>query len=105
MAGPVSSVTLGVGDVDGGLVVGLPVGLGVGEGVGLGVGDAVGDLVGGIDTGLLVGLGVDLCAEMGVGLAFDWTPPDVAMPPNLTVPCFTSHAQGQAFIISATSVT
>ena len=71
MAGPASSVTLGVGEVDGGLVVGLAVGLGVGAGVGLVVGDAVGDLVGGFDTGLLVGLGVDLCAEMGEGLAFD----------------------------------
>ena len=105
MAGPVSSVILGVGEDDGGLLVGFAVGFGVRAGVGLVVGDSVGDLVGDIDTGLLVGLGVDLCAEMGEGIALDWTPLAAAMPPILTVPFLTSHAQGQAFIISATSVT
>lgn len=74
----VSSVTAGVGEM---------VGLAVGLGVGATVGDAVGNLVGDID------------AELPVGLS------GVAKPLNLTVPCFISHAQGQALIIPATSVT
>ena len=84
---------------DVGVVVGLSVGLGVGAEVSLLVGDVVGVFV-----GLFVGLGVDLCAEIGDGLALDWTPPDAA-PPNVTVPALISQAQGQAFIISATSIT
>lgn len=74
----VSSVAAGVGEV---------VGLAVGLGVGATVGDAVGNLVGDIDTGLPVGLS------------------GVVVPLNFTAPCFISHAQGQASIIPATSVT
>ena len=103
-AGLESSVTLDVDGDETGLAVGFDVtgaldGLNVGFDVtgaldGLNVGAPEGDLV-----GLGVGLGVEIGAE---GRASGRTP---AGPLTLTVPSCTSQAHGQAFIISATSVT
>ena len=87
----VSLVTLEVGGNETGLAVGFDV---TGALDGLSVGAAVGDFV-----GLSVGGGVVIEGE---GRASGWTP---AGPPILTVPYCTSQAHGQAFIISATSVT
>jgi len=97
-AGLVFSVTLNVGEDETGLVVGLAVGFDVmGATDGLRVGVAEGDLV-----GLKVGRGVEIGGRPSEGRASGCTP---AGPAILTVPYCTSQAHGQAFIISATSVT